>query len=42
MGGGLGGGMGGMPKFPGMGKGGPGGMDINEMMKSMKGKFPGL
>lgn len=38
----MGGGMGGMPKFPGMGKGGPGGMDINEMMKSMKGKFPGL
>jgi signal recognition particle subunit SRP54 len=38
----MGGGMGGMPNFPGMGKGGPGGMDINEMMKSMKGKFPGL
>ena len=36
----MGGGMGGMPNFPGMGKGGPGGMDINEMMKSMKGKFP--
>ncbi|MCW1913900.1 signal recognition particle protein [Luteolibacter sp. GHJ8] len=38
----MGGGMRDIPNLPGFGKGGLGGMNIEEMMKNMKGKFPGL